>query len=224
MLLMEGRSRKAGADLHKDVVEELEFDPRVDSSNIAIGVHDGVVTLRGTVPTLYQRYDAESAVKRVDGVRGVANELEVELIEEHLRTDTDIAHAAVQAMSSNVALPDTIQVAVRDGWVTLSGIVEWRHQREEAEATVLSLTGIRGITNLIDVARSVAPENVRKTLERAFERAARNDAGLIAVDVHGSSVTLRGIVRSFAEMDEAVRAAWSVPGVRAVDNQLMIEA
>lgn len=221
---MEVRSRKTDVDLHKDVVEELEFDPRVDSSNIAVAVHDRIVTLRGMVPTLYQRYDAESAVKRVDGVRGVANELEVELIEEHLRTDTDIAHAAVQAMSSNVALPETIQVAVRDGWITLSGTVEWRHQREEAEAMMRSLTGVRGITNLIDVARSVAPENVRTRLRRAFERAAQYDASRIAVDVHGSSVTLRGIVRSFAEMDEAVRAAWSVPGVRAVDNQLMIEA
>ena len=213
---------KTDAQLHADVAAELETDPSLDASRVAIAAKEGVVTLTGTVPSFWQKIEAEDAAKRVFGVRAVANQLAVELPSEHHRDDTDIATSATQALEWHSDLPKTIKVAVGNGWITLSGQVDWQFQKEEAERAVKYLTGAKGVINSISI--KVAPKvaDVRERIRRELERTVDSEANRIAIDTSDGRVTLRGVVHSWAEDDAARRAAWSVPGVSAVDDQLVV--
>jgi osmotically-inducible protein OsmY len=213
---------KSDAQLHADVAEELATDPSIDSKRIAIAVHDGAVTLTGTVPSYWQKVEAEAAVKRVTGVRAVANELKVELPSEHKRDDADIAEAAAKALSWHSDLPDTIKVTVENGWITLSGAVNWQYQRDEAERAVKYLSGVLGVTNAITIRATPKVEDVRDRILRELERTIEQDVNRIKIETHDGRVTLRGSVHSWSEIDAARRAAWSVPGVTAVENELVV--
>jgi osmotically-inducible protein OsmY len=214
---------KSDDELRRDVERELEWEPAVDERRIGVSVIDGVVTLIGHVPTYSQRWKAERTVERVEGVRGVANELEVRLAGEV--TDTDIAKAAVDALSRDITVPsDQVKVKVDKGWVTLTGEVNWDFQRRAAERAVRNLSGVRGLSNLITVKPTVKPQNVKTMIEETFKREAVLDARRIDVEVSGTEVTLRGTVRSWLERHEAEKAAWAAPGVTAVHNQITVES
>lgn len=212
--------------LQHDVQEELEWEPSVDASKIGVTAIDtGIVTLTGTVATYAEKVTAERAAKRVSGVRVVANDIEVRLIGSMKRTDTDIAQAVLRALEWDIAVPhEKIKARVDNGWVTLDGEVALQFQRAAAENAVRRLSGVRGVTNqiLLQVRPSVQPAEVKDRIEAAFRRSADIDARGIQVDAKDSMITLRGKVRTWAERDEAERAAWAAPGVLAVKDELIV--
>lgn len=211
-------------ELQKDVLDELDWDPRVDAAHIGVTVSDSVVTLAGRVPSYEERVRAEKAAKRVAGVKGVANELKISLPSASERSDTDLAHTAVNALKWNVSVPrDAITVTVREAWLTLEGEVDWYFQRVAAEKAVRRLTGVKGIMNLIKVRPRVIPGDVKNRIENALRRAAELDASHVTVKVESGTVTLGGRVRSWPERDDAENAAWAAPGVANVRNEIRVE-
>jgi osmotically-inducible protein OsmY len=209
--------------IQRDVLNELEWDARVQPNEIGVSVKDGIVTLSGWVESLVKKWAAEEAAVRVRGVKGVVNELEVRLPISAERTDADIAEAALFALKWDAFLPDdSVKVSVTKGWVTLEGEVDWLDQRRDAEWAVRRLTGVRGVTNLIRVKPHASEPDLKRRIEQALVRNATSDAQRIAVDVQGSKVILTGTVRSVAERDEAERVARSAPGVTSVENRIVV--
>ena len=206
-------------EIKRDVEEELRWSPDVDPTDIGVAVKDGVVTLTGFAHSYSQRREAEAAAKRIAGVLGVVNDLEVRLPIIHRRPDPEIARDAVDAIK--LWLPysyENIKVVVRDGSVTLEGEVEWNYQREGAEKAVGRVRGVKGINNQITLKPRVAPTEIKHKIEEAFRRSAEIDADRVTVETHGAEVILRGTVRSWTAREEAERVAWSAPGVTRVEN------
>ena len=208
--------------IREDVLRELEWDPEISSdSDIAVAVKDGVVTLTGFVPSYWEMDAAEKAAKRVYGVKGVANDIEVKLFWQ--RTDPEIARDAVHELQSHVSIPaDKIKVTVKSGRVTLEGTVDWEYQKSLAKSAVKKLKGVTGVTNKIEVRPKVTPQEVKGKIEEALRRSAELDARRIIVEVEGSTVKLYGGVSSWAEREEAERAAWSAPGTTMVENHILV--
>jgi osmotically-inducible protein OsmY len=215
---------KTDTDLQREVLDELRWEASVNAADIGVSVKGAVVTLTGHVPSYAEKWGAERAAKRVEGVRAVANELDVHLPSDNVRTDQDIAGACVNALKQNILVPDQrIKATVRKGWVELEGEVEWQFQRDAAERAVRYLPGVMGVSNLITVRPRVTASDLKSKIENAFKRSAAMDANRISVEVSGGKVTLRGTVRSWAERDEAARTAWSAPGIIDVDNRITVE-
>ena len=208
--------------IRDDVLLELKWDPKISSaSDIAVAMKDGVVTLSGFVPSFWEKDAAEKAVKRVYGVRGIANDIQVKLF--WRRTDPEIARDAVHELESHVSIPaDSIKVTVKDGWVTLEGTVDWEYQSSLAESAMKKLKGVSGVTNKIQVRPKASAAEIRSKIEEALRRSAELDARRITVAIEGSTVKLYGAVSSWAEREEAERAAWSAPGTTMVENHILV--
>jgi osmotically-inducible protein OsmY len=211
--------------LQRDVQDELRDEPSVDASQIGVAARGGIVTLTGSVPSYAEKLAAEEAAKRVYGVSGVADEIQVRLHDGSVRDDTDIAKAALQALRWNTLVPDEqIQVTVDKGWVTLEGALDWQYQRAAAESAVRALTGVKGVINSVRIKPRalVKPADVKQKIFEAFRRNAELEARRIGVDAREGKVVLHGNVHDWAEAAEAQRAAWAVPGVAEVENRLFV--
>ncbi len=213
---------KLDSRLRQDVIDELHFNPSVTSENIAISVADGVVTISGFVPSYADKYASERAVFRVNGVKAIANELQVELPGSFARTDVDIARAAKDAFSWNVNIPESVQITVDHGVIVLRGEVDWAYQKESAFNAIRHLKGIKEVKNRIIIREKAKPGDIKSRIERALVRSAEDDAKKIVVDVADGKVILSGTVRSLAELEDAKWAAWATPGVTSVENHLHV--
>lgn len=209
--------------LQREVLDELQFEPSLNAAEIGVAAKDGVVTLSGYVDSYMQKLTAEKATKRVRGVRGVAEEIEVRIPMSTKRTDAEIARAVVNALEWDVRVPnEKIMVKLEDAWLTLEGQVDWAYEKEAAMESVRDLTGVRGVSNLISVRPHVGTVEIKDRIREAFRRSAELDADRIRVEAADGKVTLSGSVHSLLERDEAGRVAWAAPGVAKVENNLTV--
>jgi len=221
---MEGDIMKTDLQLQRDVLEELKFEPSIREVEIGVAAKDGLVTLTGFVDSYAEKFSAEHTAERVGGVKAIADELKVKLPGSYQRSDTDIAHAAVNALRWDIQVPDDrIKAAVEDGWIDLQGDLEWQYQKWAAEGAVRNLTGVKGVTNLITVKpKKASTFEVGQKIKDSMRRHAERDADRITIEAKDGRVTLRGTVSSFAERQDAERAAWQAPGVTNVDDMIAV--
>jgi osmotically-inducible protein OsmY len=211
-------------DIVRDVATEIKWEPSIRNDDIAVAVRDGIVTLAGFVDSFAEKWSTERVASGVRGVRAVANDLQVKLPAGSQRPDPEIARAAADALKWDILVPDQrIKVTVDQGWITLNGNVDWYYQKEEADNAIRRLTGVKGVTNLINVHGQPVPSDVKQEIKEALRRNAEFEAERILIEVKGSTVILRGSVRSYAEYRGAERAARNAPGVREVENDLRVE-
>ena len=214
---------RSDSEIERDVKEELQWDPDLDAIDIAVSAKKGVVTLTGFVRSYTDKYEAEAAAKRVAGVAGVANDIEVRMPSVDERPDPEIARDAVAAIKSQLPISsEHIKVVVKNGWVTLEGQVEWQYQRSTAETAVRRIKGVKGVSNLIQLKPRAAPAEIKRKIQEAFKRNAEVDANRILVETNGGEVILKGTVRSWIEREEAERVAWSAPGVTKVEDHIIV--
>ena len=210
-------------DIKQDLENELKWDPDINATDVGVTVKKGVVSLTGYVPFYMQKYEAENAAKRVKGVLGIANDIEVHLPSSHQKTDPELARAAIDAIS--IELPSSherFKVIAKDGWLTLEGDAEWQYQRNQAESATRKLHGVKGVINRVVLKPRVAPVEIKAKIENAFKRSAEVDAQHISVTADGGEVILAGAVSSWSEKQEAERTAWRAPGVVWVHNHINI--
>ena len=214
---------KTDSEIKEDVLDELMWQPNVDETQIGVIVEKGVVTLTGVVDTYAKKVAAEKAVKNVVGVKAVADDIEVKYGDAYKKTDKEIAKAVVNALSWNASVPDDkVEIEVRDGWVYLSGELQWFYQKDAAKKAVENLLGVKKVVNNITLKQAIEPSEIKNKISKAFERLADLDAQNIKVEVDGHKVKLKGKVHSYAEKEEARRTAYFAPGVYDVENELEI--
>lgn len=209
--------------LRQDVLDELNFDPSIDSSGIGVSAHHGVVTLTGHVSSFVQRFAAERAAWRVKGAKAVAQELEVRLPSDKKLNDDEIAERALKILGWSASVPEgAVRVAVSKGLVTLMGAVDWHYQRAAAEKLVRRLSGVTGVFNGITLRGRLREDDVRRRIVAALERHADVEASRIRIEVREGLVVLEGEVDDWDERNAVERAAWSAPGVIKVEDHLRI--
>ena len=214
---------KTDAQIQKDVMDQLKWEPLLTASQIGVAVKEGVVTLSGQVDSYFKKTKAEEATKKVSGVKAIAEEMQIGVSPAFNKTDTEIAEAIVNALKWHAAVQeDKIKIKVENGAVILEGEVEWEFQRLNARMAVENLAGVKSISNFIRVKPKVSAVDIKTKITAAFARNATIDAARITADVNGSTVILTGNVRSIAEKEDAEAAAWAAPGVTNVDSKLKV--
>jgi osmotically-inducible protein OsmY len=211
------------AQLQKDVLAELAWEPTVEAAHIGVAAHDGIVTLSGHVQNYMQKLAAERAARRVKGVKGIAEELTIELPALDQRSDEDIALSIINVLRWHCAIPsDAVQVKVEQGYVTLTGDLDWQYQKDLAGEDAHHIRGVRGVANAIAVKPHLAPKDIETRIKAALHRNAQVEAEHIHVAASGGTVTLTGNVKSWHERSVAESAAWSAPGVTRVLDQITL--
>lgn len=214
---------KTDNQIQQDVMAQLKWEPLLNSVTLGVAVKKGVVILSGIVDSYPKKIAAETAVKKVQGVRAVAEDIQVGVSPAYRKTDAEIAEAVATALKWHSAVQEEqIKIRVDDGNVWLEGMVDWEYQRRAVSGVVDNLTGVHNVYNTITVRPAITAADIRSKIKAAFDRSATIDAGKINADVVGNTVTLTGTVRSFAEKEDAEVAAWAAPGVIKVDNRLEI--
>lgn len=215
---------KTDVEIKDDVLDELAWQPDIDETEIGVIVENGVVTLSGVVDSYSKKIAAEKAVKGVEGVKALAGDIEVKYGDAFKKTDKEIAKAVVDALEWDSSVPEEdLTIKVEDGWVYLSGEVNWSYQKKAAKSAVENLLGVRSVINNINIRQDVKPFEVKEKIKKAFERAAEIDANNIAVITDGHTVTLKGKVSSIKEKEDAETAAYRAPGVNYVNNELKVQ-
>jgi len=211
---------KTDKQLKQDIIDELDWEPSVNAAQIGVEVKDGIVTLTGHTDSFAEKWNAEAAAQRVAGVKALAIEMEVTLPGSSRRTDADIARTATNVLEWTTYLPkDAVKVMVENGWITLTGEVEWEYKKREAVYAVRYLMGVTGVSDQIVIKPVVSTSAVKEDIEAALKRRAVNDAKNITVDVRGGDVTLTGTVHNWSDRELAASTAWCTPGVHnVVDN------
>jgi len=210
-------------DIELNVAEELSFDPKVDSTAIAVSADQGVVTLRGTVGSFRQKREATQDAERVFGVESVKNDLQVRIMNQDRRDDAELRGDVLQALMLDSIVPSTIDAKVDDGMVTLTGTANWQFERDEAEFVAANVLGVVSVDDEIDlVPPSPTAGDVQHSIKKAMERNAKLDADSVSVDSSNGTITLDGTVSSWADHDEAVSAAWAAPGVTNVKDHIHV--
>lgn len=209
--------------LQLDVGAELFWDPKVGSAAVAVSANGGVVTLRGSVGSLREKREAKRAAERVYGVTAVNDELRVRIVDKDRREDTELRGDILHALLLDGLIPTTVDARVTGGFVTLTGTARWQYQRDEAKFIVANVPGVFGIEDQIKLITSPDGRDIKHDISGAFARSARLDADGLSVSASPGSVTLSGVVRSWAEHDEAIAAAWAAPGVTEVHDHIKVE-
>ena len=210
-------------DLAANVGDELFWDPKVDNTAIAVSANDGTITLRGTVGSLREKREARKAAQRVYGVISVDNQLQVRLLDDLARTDADLRGDVLQALMLDSLVPTTVDATVTDGFVTLTGTVNWQYQRDEADLVASYIAGILDVFDEIEI-KPPTPSagDTQESIKKAFKRNSAFDADDLHVSTDNGTVTIKGTVRSWAEHDEAIDAAWAAPGVTSVRDGMTV--
>lgn len=214
---------KTDSQIQKDVMEELKWEPFINSAEIGVAVKNGIVTLSGQVDSYSKKLYAEKAAKKVFGVKAIAEDIQIGVSPLNQRTDAEIAAEVLNALKWHTAVQeDKIKIKVENGNVRLEGEVEWEYQRASAKAAIENLYGVKSVTNFITLKAKVTTTDIEQKINAAFHRSATIDSEKIHAEVNGSKVTLRGRVRSMAEKDDAEIAAWNAPGVTSVHSLIEI--
>jgi osmotically-inducible protein OsmY len=213
----------SNVDLVASVSDELFWDPKVDSEAIAVSAEDGAITLRGTVGSFREKREAKNAAERVFGVTGVDNKLQVRLLTGIQRDDADLRGDVLQALMLDSLVPRSVDAKVDSGLVTLTGTTEWQYQRDEAEFIAANIVGVLDVWNEIELTGAMPSKgDVKDSITSAFKRNAKIDADDLSVETNNGTITVKGIVGSWLEHDEAIAAAWAAPGVREVDDEILV--
>jgi osmotically-inducible protein OsmY len=211
------------SDLQQNVTDELFWDPKVDSGEIAVGADDGKITLRGTVGSLRAKLEAKKAAERVYGVISVDNKLDVKLLNDEKRGDAELRGDVLQALMLDSLVPSTVDAKVDDGYITLTGTADWQYQRDEAEYVASNIVGAFDVLDEIELSEpGPSAHDVKESIKSAFKRNAKLDADYLDVSTSNGSVTVKGTVTSWAEHDEAIDAAWAAPGVTSVNDKITV--
>jgi len=214
---------RTDGQIKQDILDELVFQPNIDETQIGVIVEEGVVTITGTVDDFHKKVSAENLVKKIKGVKAVAEDIEVKYGIEFQKTDKEIAKAIVRAFEWNTAVPeDKITIEIQSGWITLSGEVEFWYQKDTARCVINGIIGVKGIINNIDIKPTIKPDEVKEKITRAFKRLADIEAENITIEVDQNTVTLHGKVHSLKEKEEATKTAYHIVGINKVVNQLIV--
>ena len=221
---MQRTIEKTDTELQNDVLSELKYEPSIKVTDIGVLVKNGTVTLNGYATSYNEKWQAVHAVKRVAGVKAIADDIEIQLPDSYHRTDGDIASAEINQIDWSTTIPQgTVEVTVCNCWITLEGEVEWWYQKNAAGSLVKQMAGVKGVSNSISIFPKVTKKEVETDIKSAFKRSAMLDAKHIRVETSGNNIVLHGQVRNYSEYDEAERVAWSEPGVSSVDNRLEVD-
>lgn len=214
---------KLDTQLQRDVLDELKWEPSIDAEQIGVAVRDGVVTLSGIVGSYAEKLNAEKTARRVDGVRAIAEDLEVRFPGDPKTSDTEIAQRVVDILEWDSLVPEQkVKVTVENGVVRLTGEVEWGFQKNQAFKNASRISGVKHVDNWIVVKPAISVSDVKDRIEQAFTRQADFEAEKIRVSTLGHKVVLDGRVKSWDKRGIAERAAWAAPGVSEVEDNLVV--